>query len=858
MTGSLPTGSHEVTLHMKNMTIVLATFVCLNAVVTAATPVAKKVPAATLGKELLTNGGFEVAGGPQPEGWSLYETGGTIDRDARHVGTTSVRCENLTGTLGMGFHQSRTLDRKEIRSLIASGWSKAEDVVGPVNADYSIYVDIVYQDGTPLWGQVASFSSGTHDWEYRQIRIVPEKPVKQITVFGLFRGRQGKVWFDDISLKEAVTTGPSFVFDGVGVERVGDSRPLAADATGEIHMRDVAADGDFFRVREAGGSDGTVRVPELQLAVTSETTTVPGGGRRIDMTVRDLTGQDRAIALYYVVPMKAAGWRWYDNVRASRVIDSSTTYQNVTHTGVGTTGQTSRYPFACVASSDQARSLLVTRPCLCRFGYAGPADELYVAFDIGLVKETKTPGQASVSIIDVPTDPAWGMRATAQRFYELLPVWFDPARVVKRQGNWMAFTAISSVQQPQDFGFAVHEGDNDVRWDNDHDVQPYVYVEPMTWWLPMPKEMPRTYAAALDHARSFQSDPKSDRYPMAWAVEQSAVTDEDGRLHLDVLDTPWVDGAVFGNSADPDVPEKEGHPNLARLNLRTLEDALRRAEAQGGLAGVYLDSLEGWGMLRNHRREHFAAADLPLTFDTNSHRPVILNAMATQEWTEHMAEWLRARGKLLMANAVPHDFPFLALPLDLMGTETNFQREGQFAPPGPDFFYLKRTLAWHKPYMFLMNTHFETWTREMTERYMQVCLFYGMFPGFFSENASSNCYFANPAWYNRDRELFMRYMPIIRQIAQAGWEPITHATTSADGIWVERWGSEPSKGLYMTVMNTTDTQQSQQVNVELKDATGCRVVSLLTGQAIGEMPSVQLQLMAHAVEALRIEPMQDR
>ena len=51
----------------------------------------------------------------------------------------------------------------------------------------------------------------------------------------------------------------------------------------------------------------------------------------------------------------------------------------------------------------------------------------------------------------------------------------------------------------------------------------------------------------------------------------------------------------------------------------------------------------------------------------------------------------------------------------------------------------------------------------MTERYMQICLFYGMFPGFFSENAATNCYFANPAWYNRDRQLFSRYMPIIRR-----------------------------------------------------------------------------------------------
>jgi hypothetical protein len=836
------------------MAVVLAAIGCMTVVATAATPVAKRVPPATAGKELLTNGGFETAGGEQPEGWSRYDRGGAIERSAWHTGTASVRCDNPEGVLGMGFSQTLTLDRSEVRTLIASGWSKADNVVGTPNADYSLYVDIIYQDGTPLWGQVASFSCGTHDWEHRQVRIVPEKPVKQISLHVLFRSRQGKVWFDDISLKEAVTSGPSFVFDGVGAERVGASRPVARDTVGEIHIRDVGADSDFFRVREAGDGDATVRVPELQLAVTSTATTVSGGGRQIDLTVSDLAGRDRAVTLYYVVPLPAAGWRWYDNVRQSRVIDASTTYQNCAHTGVGTTGKTSRYPFACVAGTDQARSLLVIRPCVCRFGYVGPAGELYAAFDIGLAQETKTPGQASVSIVDVGTDPAGGMRATAQRFYELLPDWFDPARVVPRQGNWMAFTAISSVQQPEDFGFAVHEGDNDVRWDNDHGIQPFVYVEPMTWWLPMPKEMPRTYEAALDYARSFQRDPASSRHAISWAVEQSAVEDEDGRLHLDVLNTPWTDGAVFGNSADPDVPASEAHPNLAHLNLRTLEEALRRAEAQGGLAGVYLDSLEGWGLLKNHRRAHFAAADLPLTFDTYSLRPVILNAMATQEWTEHAAQWVRARGKLLMANAVPHDFPYLALPLDLMGTETNFQRDGKFAPPAPDFFYLKRTLAWRKPYMFLMNTHFETWTREMTERYMQVCLFYGMFPGFFSENASTNCYFANPAWYNRDRELFRRYMPIIQRVAQAGWEPIPRASTSADSIWVEQWGRDPAQGLYLTVMNMNDTEQSQLLNISLQNAASCRVVSLLSGQTLGHAPSVPLKLAPQAVDALHIEP----
>ena len=43
------------------------------------------------------------------------------------------------------------------------------------DADYSLYVDLVYADGTPLWGQTAQFRTGTHDWEAREMIILPEK-----------------------------------------------------------------------------------------------------------------------------------------------------------------------------------------------------------------------------------------------------------------------------------------------------------------------------------------------------------------------------------------------------------------------------------------------------------------------------------------------------------------------------------------------------------------------------------------------------------------------------------------------------------------------------------------------------------
>ena len=818
------------------------------AVAAQATPIAKEVLSAqgTITQELLANGDLTRLEGGRFASWAAYEGGYGVDQAQKHSGAASAICVNPDGSLRLGLAQRLELNRTDLRPLLAGGWSKCEGVAGTPSSDYSIYVDIVYQDGTPLWGQTADFSCGSHDWEHREVSIVPEKPVKSVSVYALFRGIKGKVWFDDLSLKEGRAVPGALLFDGAA------TRPGPALKQPTVLVRDVAADSHFYLVGAPANQRRQV-VPEIELAVTTKAEPGPGASKRIDIQVEDLARRDRAITVYYVLPRDLVGGKWYDNVRQYRRIESDKVYSGTIGNPVGAIGQTSRYPFACVGGAGGAVSLLAPEPCLGRFAYDGRTREFYAAFDLGLAQDARTPGRAAVTIYQSESRSPWGLRQTAQLFYELLPRYFDQSRIPGNQGNWMPFTKISSVQQPEDFCFAVHEGDNDVRWDNDHGVQAFVYVEPMTWWLTMPPEVERTYEGALGYLRSFLNKPESPNYERAWAVEQSCIFDESGQVHLEIQKAPWCDGAVFANCADPDVPEQAGHLNLARLNLRELEEALKRAEPGGGLAGVYLDSLEGWGTLRNFRREHFAAADLPLGFDARSKRVAILNYLSTMEFTLRMCDWMREQGKLLMANSTPHNWPYLCLPLDVMGTETNWQQGGRLVPPDPAFMYLKRTLCWHKPYMFLMNTHFETWTQEMTERYMQVCLFYGMFPGFFSENASSNCYFENPDWYNRDRALFKRYMPIIKTVAQAGWEPLTNATSSDEAVWVERWGQAPATGLYFTVMNAADQTKEARLSFELEGTKGAAVRSLLTGKKLGTGPEVTLALEPGEVVALAVQ-----
>ena len=91
--------------------------------------------------------------------------------------------------------------------LIVTGWSRAQDVSGPPGRDYAIYIDAVYTDDTPLWGVVSCFSTGTHDWEERRCVVLPEKPLRSITVYALFRGHAGTAWFDDFALYQCGDVG---------------------------------------------------------------------------------------------------------------------------------------------------------------------------------------------------------------------------------------------------------------------------------------------------------------------------------------------------------------------------------------------------------------------------------------------------------------------------------------------------------------------------------------------------------------------------------------------------------------------------------------------------------------------------
>jgi hypothetical protein len=602
--------------------------------------------------------------------------------------------------------------------------------------------------------------------------------------------------------------------------RLGKER-FRTSTIGGFLVRDHAANSGFFPFENGTCAELGLR---LDAAFKPE-------GRRIlvEGALTDTTGRDRAVTLVCALPVEAQGWRWGQDVRSSRPIEGEEDFSETIAVKSGVNGKMSRYPLATVWAREEGIAVGVDMalPAQSRLGYHAGLKQLYVAFDFGLSREVRrSPGSARFRFIVYPVDPKWGFRSALEGFYEAFPQHF--VKRVPSQGIWMPFTDIARVPGFADFGFGFQEGAPNVRFDDEHGVLSFVYVEPASHWLPMPPEAPRTYASALS---VLSNDLAKARGPelqrMASATLLSGIQNEDGRFAMHIEKAPWCDGAIFLLSPQPGI---ETNSQLgwtkAGVMQRAIADAFARhrsneplpaagSNQHPGLDGVYFDSLEMAAEDLDYRRDHFAGAETPLVFDSEG-RVCQMVMFATWEFARAVADKLHAENKWTFANGALWKYAFPAPLLDVLGTEINWAPGGHFQPDPDALMNYRRALCRQKPYCFLMNTDYSKFEPDLVEKFFQRCLFYGMWPGFFDEAAASkDPYWASAKkWYDRDRPLFRKYIPLLREITAAGWEPITGASANNSKLWLERYGPGVGKRTFITVINDSDTAQEGTVTVD--------------------------------------------
>lgn len=723
----------------------------------------------------------------KPDAWRPWQKG--FDRD----GAMFV-CDNSSDAkVQRGAGQTVVLNQTTPEPIVAIAFSKAENVGGSADSDYALYLDLIYADGSHLWGQAAPFTTGTHDWQRRQVMVLPEKPVKSVTLNLLLRNHAGKVWFRDAELRVVKTPAGACLFDGVPVV------PVAPVAVWDsLQVRDVATGSDFVRIDSQA----------LGLKLEKNADGAPALVYFCDVTLSDTSGKDRAVTLVCAVPVGSKNLKWLHDPRQSLPVEPLREYSNVTQFRAGN-GRLSRYPLAAVADEKRGTAIAIdlSEPAFYRLGYNAGTEELYVAYDIGLTPEKPT---AKLRFCVYHFNPKWGFRAALARYYKFFPEQF--ACRTPEQGLWMPFAAISKVKDWQDFGFKFKEGTDETKWDDEHGIITFRYTEPLTWWMKMPKEMPRTMDTALAEAKRLAD--KGDANAKAFLT--SGYHDATGRSPARMLDTPWSNGAVWSMNSMPGIAgDPTDFKNKWNPAIREKYYGPKRA---GDLDGEYIDSSEGYVTDElDFRREHFATARTPLTFSPDEYRPAIFRGLIAFEYVQAIADDVHKMNKLMMANGAPTRLPWLCPLLDVMGTETDWNPGGKWQPMSDAELLYRRAMCGGKPYCFLMNTRFEDFSPALIEKYMKRSLAYGMFPGFFSHNASQGHYFSRPELYERDRPLFKKYVPLCRRVAEAGWEPVTLARSSDPRVYVERFGTR-----YLTVFNDSPDRRTVTLTYEGKSPAASR------------------------------------
>ena len=334
------------------------------------------------------------------------------------------------------------------------------------------------------------------------------------------------------------------------------------------------------------------------------------------------------------------------------------------------------------------------------------------------------------------------------------------------------------------------------------------YIIPNQRALTRLKRLPEGYGEAMELLAC--EDPEA----AGWGgsgnreiIRDSAILNADGEYPITIRDDigadfkpdPPVFNVVFPVNPDPDLAS--GREELQRI---------RKLSEMPDVGGIYTDSGAGWSArYLNFRDDHFRVADLPLTYDDRTGRVAIFGKAPPVEHWRAMAQILHPAGDVVFPN-LGHGMtePWSWFAVDICGCE-----QGR---TGEEFLNFSRTLAHHKPVLFLGYLQLHGRDTFLLERdgllqHVRRCALMGIMPSIAIRPGYVE-------WYERDGDIYRRYIPIIKRLSAAGWEPVTHATAAQDYVRVERFGPR-DRVVYFTLLN--------------EGAQTCEVTLTIDTQALG-------------------------
>ena len=483
----------------------------------------------------------------------------------------------------------------------------------------------------------------------------------------------------------------------------------------------------------------------------------------------------------------------------------------------GPEGGYSRYPVNAVAHGKAGLALAVDTafPVKERIEYDAENERFNLHFDFAATPMQKTL-RFRFAVYEFANH--WGFRSALARFYELFPDYAESR--VRKHGMSLAFANATGIEGIEDFHIAFRSTFYEPVWDAEKGVtewprQPIIaqeiaknheagiltfrYHEPGSWWMAMKPGTPRTYEAAFAQLKEAAERGNTK----AQAILQAPMMTADGRFMVSFSKQTWNDGCVWSCSTLPrqNAPARyDSYYLISDAKIATYQNQIGE-----NLAGEEYDSMGGYMRdVLDFNPVSMAAATYPLVYDFVTHRPALSLLLMQAEYLRWSADKVHAAGRLTYANNVRS--AFLARNVDVLVSETDWKRGGKWSPQTKDELIFYRALAKGKPHSPHLNTDLRNFSVEEVEKYCRRMIAFGFLPSIFNNRGKN--YFRTPESYNRDREVFRRYMPLAVKISEAGWEPETLARSNFNDVLVERFGS------YLTVFNDGGGKREVELTIE--------------------------------------------
>ena len=822
------------------------------------------------------------------QSWGSVGNGYRMVQSPGCTGTTAnvFRVDNTSASGSAGM--ANTLSNPECGTYTFSACSKAENVKREIGTEYYSYgltAIVFYSDGTSK-EYYAPFTYGTHDWEHRDISFTINKPATYLTLYVFLRApATGTAYFDDVKVMRQGAGTNLGTFDempvtvlqkapaqstektlatkdglelGLGATQVTslkiDGKELKNDAFSGFMVRDIAADPEkdgvySFATKRGSAADKFLgSQPTLGLDLKADFKADHRGIRVSGVITEQKDSEDgRAVQLSYALPITATGWKMGTTTLDSETIETGNAwnvykpYNDASVTVVDwDSAPHSYYPTACVYNEELGIAIAASMeyPSFWTLEYNGSTGQYAITYQLGVVKEAPESARFDFVIYKLD-DPSWGFRSAMEKYTELYPEQYEIKQ--KEFGTWAAWADLTNVPDIEDFNIRFRETGEEGRTAYDFEqakgIKNVYYFELGDWWISNMASSDDDAVWAKIRELAKGSDDFVARE--AIATEFCKNLDPFGKIVWNPVDNYWCEfGAQVHINANPRLPG-EYNFTTALYNDAKREELFGALAKGGAFDGIYLDEMSGWWLGNaNFNKAHYPYTSVPLTYSPFYKKPMLHRASTTWEAAKHISDDVHSLGKMMFSNKNPERYAWNTLLVDAMGTEQALMNGTTYTPPTLRQFAGWRTLAYQRSYSILTNDNYDLITAEIFEDYFNRCLAYAVFPSpgdnvDGSVDRAQGYYWIHPdKVYERDRDTFKKYMPTLKTIAEAGWEPVTYATANNENIVLERYGENDLEGCHFTVYNPTAQAVDVTVNIDLtklKLADTCTITKTFTG-----------------------------